>query len=282
MHQILCSTGALIGRPNGRDYRLLAQCVDHLQCDGYEFMLYDTWYDQIESIAGFLSSLSLHIPVMHCEKRIGEWIAEDDEAQKHQAYAQFDINCQLASFLHADRLVMHLWNGQPSDGHFERHLAAYEKLLSIAQKHQIELLIENVVCAYQDPMRRWEQIWASYPGARFTYDTKMAAFHDQMDDIYLPQYRHLWDEGKIAHLHVNDYGGGYMDWKNLRTLPIGKGNIDFDRFFSFLNQVAYRGDYTVEATAFLPDGIIRCAPLNDTFSWIRDHTPSKGGIHHGQ
>ena len=39
MHQILCSTGALIGRPNGRDYRLLKQFCPQLECDGFEFML---------------------------------------------------------------------------------------------------------------------------------------------------------------------------------------------------------------------------------------------------
>ena len=51
MHQIICSTGALFGIPNGRNYRLLADCVDKLRCDGYEFMFYSTWYDQIDQVA---------------------------------------------------------------------------------------------------------------------------------------------------------------------------------------------------------------------------------------
>ena len=42
MRQILCSTGALIGRPNGRDYRLLRQFCPQLDCDGFEFILYDS------------------------------------------------------------------------------------------------------------------------------------------------------------------------------------------------------------------------------------------------
>ena len=54
MHQILCSTGALIGRPNGRDYRLLKQFCPQLECDGFEFMLYTTLYDQIEALTSFL------------------------------------------------------------------------------------------------------------------------------------------------------------------------------------------------------------------------------------
>lgn len=42
MNQLLCSTGALIGRPNGRDYRLLGGLSKKLECDGFEFMMYST------------------------------------------------------------------------------------------------------------------------------------------------------------------------------------------------------------------------------------------------
>ena len=37
-NRILCSTGALIGRPNGRDFTLLGPCTQKLTCDGFEFM----------------------------------------------------------------------------------------------------------------------------------------------------------------------------------------------------------------------------------------------------
>ena len=42
MREILCSTGAIIGRPNGRNYRLLEDLAKQLQCDGFELMMYDT------------------------------------------------------------------------------------------------------------------------------------------------------------------------------------------------------------------------------------------------
>ena len=58
MNRILCSTGALIGRPNGRDYRLLEECVRRLECDGFEFMMYSTWYDQADALTAFLKELS--------------------------------------------------------------------------------------------------------------------------------------------------------------------------------------------------------------------------------
>ena len=70
MHQILCSTGALIGRPNGRDYHLLQQFCPQLICDGFEFILYQCWYEEIEALTAFLTGLNLNIPVMHCEKTV--------------------------------------------------------------------------------------------------------------------------------------------------------------------------------------------------------------------
>ena len=50
MQQIICSTGALIGRPNGRDYRLLKQFCPQLECDGFEFIMYGTWYNEVDAI----------------------------------------------------------------------------------------------------------------------------------------------------------------------------------------------------------------------------------------
>ena len=48
MHKILCSTGALIGRSNGRNIHLLETCLEKLTCDGFEFMMYSTWYEMLD------------------------------------------------------------------------------------------------------------------------------------------------------------------------------------------------------------------------------------------
>ena len=269
MGKVLCSTGALIGRPNGRDFRLLSSCAEKLQCDGLEFMMYDTWYSQIDELAPFLRSLPMNIPVIHCEKRIGEAFSQEEGPEREEAFRKFEINCQLAVFLGAEKMVMHLWNGLTSDQHIENNLRAYPRLLAIAQKHGIDLLIENVVCTEKDPLTHWREILEIDPEAHFVFDTKMAAFHRQMDSHYAPENRSLWTEGHIRHLHVNDYGGGYMDWKKLGTLHPGQGIIDFEQLFAFLAALPYAGDYTVEATSFLPDGVIHWDDLNRTFAFIR-------------
>ena len=107
------------------------------------------------------------------------------------------------------------------------------------------------------------------------FDTKMAAFHEQLDLLYTKEYEWLWQDGHIHHYHVNDYAGGYMDWANLRTLPIGKGHIDFEKFFGYIARTGYQGTFTVEATAFNKEGIVDVDMLNNQFRRIREFLSRK-------
>ena len=66
-----------------------------------------------------------------------------------------------------------------------------------------------------------------------------------------------------------------MDWKNLRTLPIGKGKVDFDRLFDHIHRTGYQGDFTVEATAGQSDGTVDIAMLNKQFRYIREAMDSR-------
>ena len=270
MHQIYCSTGSLLGRANGRNYRLLSEYCPQLDCDGFEFILYTVWYDEIERLTVFLKSLHLHIPVMHCEKTMAEYITRGGEEEWREAFRLFEINCALANTLGAEKMVIHLWNGPISDSHFENNLRAYPLLNRKAEKHGLELLVENVVCR-KDPMSHWVELYRHYPEIRFVFDTKMAEFHRQLDLIYQPEYDWLWREDHIRHYHVNDYGGGYMDWENLRVLPMGKGHIDFDRFFAHVGKTGYRGDFTFEGSGLDQAGGIHPDLLNRQFEQARKY-----------
>lgn len=264
MHRILCSTGALIGRPNGRNIRLMDSCVENLTCDGFEFMMYSTWYDSLPEMLPYLRSLPAVFPTMHCEKGIGERISEGDAAG---ALDIFTRNCEIAGEIGAGKLVLHLWNGITSDQHFERNLEACENLMEIADRYNILLTVENVVCNNKDPMTHLLELSAAYPTLQFTYDTKMAQFHRQIDELYKPENRFMAE--RIAHLHINDFHGGYMDWGSLRTLHMGDGDIDFVTFLSFMKQNRYAGDFTIEATSFDGDGVIDFIRLNETFTRLR-------------
>ncbi len=269
MNEILCSTGALIGKPNGRDYTLLEKLAGELSCDGFEFMMYSSWYEQADRLTDALRGTGLSFPVMHCEKHIGEKISRGEAGDLEEALRLFRINCRIAQSIGAEKLVLHLWDGMISDSHFENNLAAYAQLKEIADSHGLLLLVENVVCNHEDPMTHWCALREQYADVRFVFDTKMAAFHGQMDLLYDREYEWLWRGGHIAHFHVNDYGGGYMEWDRLKTLPIGGGNVDFVKFFSFVKDTGYEGMFTVEATAFNREGVVDTGMLNRCFEEIR-------------
>lgn len=271
MSQILCSTGALIGRPNNRDYTLLKELAGKLECDGFEFMMYESWYDQVDRLVAALKEFSLHIPVMHCEKHIGEAISAGGRENREEAFRRYRINCDIAEKLDAGKLVIHLWDGITSDSHFENNLEAFGELRKIAESRGIDLLVENVVCNCENPMKHWCELAERYPDVHFIFDTKMAAFHEQLDLLYREEYAWLWRDGHIRHFHVNDYGGGYMEWAKLKTLPIGAGHIDFAEFFDFIRRTGYDDTFTVEATAFNSEGIVDTEMLNRCFQGIRGY-----------
>ena len=268
-HKIFCSTGALIGRPNGRDYRLLKQFTPQLDCDGFELMIYPDWYEHPEDLIAFLKPLKISIPVLHCEKALAEHITRGGEEEVKEAFRLLRINCTVASALGADRMVLHLWNGIISDSRFENNLQAYGDLRKTAAEYGLDLLVENVVC-HKDPLTHWDELRQVYPDIHFVFDTKMADFHRQLDKLYDEDHAWLWKENHIRHYHVNDYGGEYMDWSNLKVLPVGHGHIDFDRFFRFIRETEYQGDFTLEATGFDKTGNVNFDMLNTQFRTVRD------------
>lgn len=266
MKRILFSTGALLGRPNGRDFKLLSECAPRLNCDGFEFMMYDTWYDKLDEIREFMKGLSLSLPSFHVEKQVGELISRNEIGDTKRALELFEINCALASELGAERLVLHLWNGIHSDKDISHNIECYAPLRKISDSYGLELTVENVVCNHADPMTHLCALAMVYPDIKFTFDTKMAAFHSQLEQLYDEKNR--WLLPHITHMHINDYSGGYKDWGNLKTLHIGNGKIDFDRLFAFLKEFGYEGDFTIEATSFDQSGKIDLDSLNEDFKKI--------------
>jgi sugar phosphate isomerase/epimerase len=267
MKKVLVSTGALIGRPNGRDFNLLKSIVPQLECDGLELLMYDTWYDKIGQLKSVISSLPLPTVVFHLEKQIGELISY---SHLDEALERMEINCALARDLGAKKLVLHLWNGPISDKNIDYNIKCFEYLNNIAKHFDLTLTVENVVCNQKDPFTHLCALCEAYPDINFTFDTKMADFHKQIDLIYDKNNRHVVN--RFSHLHVNDRLGEYMDWQNLRVLHIGDGSVDFDKFFNLIKEINYCGDFTTEATSFdLQTGIVDIEIVNKTVRKIRDY-----------
>ena len=262
MHRVLCSTGSLITRANGRNHRLLPELAAQLDCDGFEFLIYEPWYEKLDEVTADISSFGLTVPSVHCDKMIGELIANQDS----HAFELFEINCRAAYRLRAEKLVIHLWNGQISDSNFDVNMAAYPQLLEIASSYGLLLTIENVVCNCKSPLVHLTELMERYPDIAFTFDTKKAEFHSEIIDCYDQK---LW--AHIRHLHINDYKGSVMDWSRLRTLHLGDGQIDFDGFFAYVKKIGYTGDFTVESSAVNSDGSVDINKLNADFLKIRSY-----------
>ncbi|MDE6608022.1 MAG: sugar phosphate isomerase/epimerase [Lachnospiraceae bacterium] len=270
MCKILCSTGALLGKPNNRDYTLLESLSKQLTCDGFELMMYNTWYLDAESLLDVLIMMQLNIPIMHCDKHIGEIISKGGKENQIEAYGLFEMNCMIAQAIGAGKIVIHLWDGLTSDANFKNNLEAYPELNDISKSYNLELLVENVVCNQESPMVHWCELAEKYPDIHFVFDTKMAAFHRELDLLYSPEYAWLWKDRHICHYHINDYAGGLKDWENLRSLPMGEGRVDFENFFQHMRRIGYHDTFTVEATAFDQNGVVDTDMLNRQFQYIRE------------
>ena len=105
-------------------------------------------------------------------------------------------------------MVLHLWDGRTSDTAFHNNLHYYAALDQIAHNYDIDLCVENVVCTTDHPIKHFCALRQHYPKIHFVFDTKMAAFHQQLELLYEKEYEWLWKHEHIRHYHLNDYAGG--------------------------------------------------------------------------
>lgn len=265
MIKVLCSSGALITRFNGRDPNLLREFFPRLHAWGIEFMVYPSWdgmlTERIRDVRAIQRDLGMPIPVLHADKRIGELLSQGSFDEIEEAKARFQTCCQAAFELGAELMVLHLWGGTASDKHIGRNIEVLSELMEMAKLYGITLTVENVVCAESTPLTHIKTIMERYPEALFTIDTKMAEFHRELPQTLACD--ELWN-GRVRHLHVNDYGGGIKDFSDLSVLHMGDGHVDFAPFFDKVKASGYEGYATVESTSVNPDGSVDFAKLNAT------------------
>lgn len=267
MNRILCSTGALIGRVPGYSYTIMEECLGRLDCDGFEFMMYDDFYAKLEEVSTYFSRFPKPFPTFHVAKNVGLLISRNDEGDTEKAIELFEKNCYMGQKIGAQKLILHLWSGLDSDKDFPHNIETYKLLRKIADRYGLVLTVENVVCGFADPMTRLNELAKISPDIRFTFDTKMAEFHGQLELLYAEENRHIWE--RVAHMHINDYKGGIKEWERLKTLHIGDGQIDFVRLFRFLKKMNYAGDFTIESTSFDRAGVIDFDKMNCSIHQVR-------------
>lgn len=270
MIKVLCSTGALITRYNGRDPRLLKGIIPRIEADGFEFMIYPAWDEKLPEVTKTMRRLirddGAFIPVIHMDKRIGELLSEGEEEGVKEARLRFSRCCDIACELGASLLVLHLWGGAASDHHIERNLAELPAFIREAEGLGLQLTVENVICGGKTPLAHMKRIMEELPEARFTVDTKMAEFHRELPATLACD--ELW-QGRVKHLHVNDYAGGLRDFSDLRVMHYGEGHVDFAPFFKKVKESGYEGYATVESTSVRQDGTVDFGRLNASLGAVR-------------
>ena len=270
--QVLVSTGVFIGRPNGRNHRLLWDVASRVEADGFELMLYDDWYPFLDRVVSDLLPLGLCVPVLHVEKGIGHLIGLGGEENRRKALEQYRANLWTANQFGAKKLVLHLWNGPSLDTAIERNLEIEAELRHMAKAEGLLLTVENVVTYGEKadhPLDYMKRLLELDPDVSFTYDLKMAAFHLQNTRVWEPEWSFLWEKGRVAHLHVSDYAGGFMDFKNLRTRHLGEGHINFEDFFHRYNQTERCDTMTLECLSFREDGSLDVDGINGDVRKLR-------------
>ena len=58
--------------------------------------------------------------------------------------------------------------------------------------------------------------------------------------------------------------------KKLRSLHPGEGRIEFEAFFRELEEVRYKGTFTIESSSVNEDGAINLEKLNESLKYLRE------------
>ena len=269
-NKVFCSTGTIIGRLNNFDYNLIPEYVKNIKCDGYEFMTEPFWNseDKINEIVSRLLPFDINFETLHTEKDIGERISRNETGDHGEALRIFELNCKAALGLGAKLLVLHLWSGIPSDKNIDVNIKFYAKLHEIAEKYNLILTVESVVCNTYNPLTHMKKLHETYGNnMKFTVDVRHIAFHYLLDALYKADF--LWENQLVPHFHISDWRGGYMDWSKLRpVLPPGEGDIDFAYLSEFLKKINYSGSFALEASGAMSETGLDFEKLNKRLDFI--------------
>lgn len=274
-NKIYCSSGTMIGRANGYNYKIFTEAAKEIEADGFELMMVHAYYPDLSVICAEIEARDINIEVVHAEKDIGGLLPHKDPSLIRKALTDFETNCKVASFLGAGKLVFHLWSAPDSDAYLQKNISFLPELLGIADKYSVEVLLENVPCSRNDPFTNLLGIEKIHPDIRFIFDTRFGAFHEQTD-LFLSS---PWIEnGKITHMHFSDFVGPAHDFRSLRPIPhINYGTVGFDSIMPIIAE-KYHSSITLESPEIHPNGT-NTDKINEDILYIKKWVQSSNKDH---
>ena len=275
--KILVSTGSFIHGWGGYDHTLIEKIIPLLPNPVFELFISDYFienpgeYDAVADTVKKAISNGARMYSMHTCKTIGEIINRDDLGGVEKAVELFQSNCSYAAAFGIKLIVLHLWNGPSSDKNIKLNISVYPRLKAIADRYNLILTVENIVCNTYRPLDHMKKLWDLYPhDIKFTIDTRHAEFHKSLTETCESSF--LWDNDLVAHFHISDYSGDYMDWTKLRNnIRLASGDIDFAKFFNFLESIGHKGRLVIEngyGKDMRFDEVV--ADLNRSYKFIRN------------
>ncbi|MBE6541673.1 MAG: sugar phosphate isomerase/epimerase [Ruminococcaceae bacterium] len=280
--KLYISTGTLVGRDNGYDYRgalgEIRSLCDGGYADGLELMMLRFYYDKTDAVVDAVRNCGVVPATIHCEKDVGTFISDaavldldgkHDEAEKMYLDAKklFEINCDVAEKLGIERMVLHLWGGYSSDKNIGYNIEKYSELSELAEKKGVRILVENIPSNLMDPLTNWRTLLPHLKNGGLVFDTRFGKLHEQTEDIFSD--KEITD--KIEHIHISDFGGEFREFSALRPiLHPGEGKIDFFHVAALLEGIGYKGSITLESPVMV-GAEWNIPKLKDTLSFIRDN-----------
>lgn len=288
LNEIYLSTGAILGRRNGFDFRVLTEHYNAFHCDGFEFMMFRDSYDSYARIPEWLRacrSRGIRIAAFHADKHIGDLLSDPDELSLSAALALFEKNCEYAAAFGADRVIVHCWGVPDSDKNAPMLYERIGLMLEIAAQYSVEMLIEGIFCTQKSPLFHMKKLAVMYDTLGFTLDTRCAQFHRELYTML--DDKELWPD-RIRHVHIGDYSGGRCDWSKIYPIyQPGAGDINWLLVFDRLRANGYTGALTLEAPAVHAKGV-DVVQLNTSLDYLRagmadqlgELPPDKAGLRH--
>lgn len=267
---VYASTGAFVTRANGRNFHLIPRIAPLLDCDGLEFMMYESWAGQEAEIAAELRDSGVRFPSMHLDKRIGEALSTEGMAARDEVLSIMKRDLRTAAAIGSKLLVLHFWGGPPEDERFDETKALYPTLDAMAKDAGLTLAVENVARNNDLALNRLKALRALCPDLSVTYDTKMAQLKGENELLRAPENRWLFAEGHVKHLHVNDTDMEHIAGGRMPILHIGDGCVRFDAFFQLVREAAFSGSAVVESTSTRPDGSVDTDKMNQSLRRVRE------------
>lgn len=266
---LLCSTGVMVGRANLWNEKLISEYCREIEADAFELMMVNAFYEKGLKVLHSTEASNCRFPIIHAEKDIGIFLADDDINVRKKGISLFEFNCKMGVDIGAQHLVFHLWSGGVSDTKLDNNISMLDELYAICDKYRLKLLIENVPCVKNDPVINFNRVLEHNSQASFVYDMRFGGFHEQ-NEFFLSSG---WLSGAIEHVHVSGYIGPARDFSSLRPIlhlndPIGK--VDYSALLPILSS-RYDKTITNESPAIKEKG---CGldEINRDMRFLREKT----------